>query len=173
MGDNKEAVALEECYCDSLTSNTNNELVLNDNVFTGNCIANYPFSDQKYIEKQILNGKIHGKIIYYDKTGAVLIEEMYKNGDLVGNIGDNTNQCTCAELRIKKTDSISKTYLNDVLFSGHCADYFPDTEQLSLEANYNNGLLNGFTIFYKKNGNSLIIQEYENGKMLSEIFPQD
>lgn len=173
MGNNKEIVALEECMCDSLIPNVNNEFELNGKVFTGNCIDNYPMSDQKYIEKQILNGKPHGKIIYYDKIGEILIEEMYKDGNLVGNIGENSNQCACAELITKAVDSTSKTFLNDILFSGHCEDFFPNAEQISLEANYNQGLLNGFTIFYKRDGESLMIQEYDNGRLINEIFPQD
>ncbi len=173
MGSNKEIVDLEMCLCDSLTESSDHSFELNGVLFTGNCISNYPMSDQKYIEKQILNGKIHGKISYFDKSGHVLVEEMYNNGNLIGNIGDNTNQCACAALKIKDIDNSSKAFLNNILFSGHCEDYFPNSKQISLEANYNKGLLDGFTIVYKKNGQSLMIQEYDNGQLLNEIYPKD
>jgi len=172
MGNNKESESIALCNCDDLIENENKELSLNGQVYTGNCFLDYPQSDQKYLEKQILNGKVHGKIIYFDKQGNVLFEETYNKGNLLGDL-DNTSACSCADLIIKETDDgVNKNYLNDILYTGGCEDYFPNTDQLYLESNYKNGLLDGFTIYYQKDGSVLMMQEYKDGVLIEDIIPQ-
>jgi len=172
MGNNKESESIELCNCDDLSENDKKELTLNGQVYTGNCFLDYPQSDQKYIEKQILNGKVHGKITYFDKQGNVLFEETYNNGNLLGDL-ENKSTCSCAELTIKETDDgVVKNYLNDILYTGGCEDYFPNTNQLYLESNYKDGLLNGFTIYYQKDGSVLMMQEYKDGVLMEDIIPQ-
>jgi len=172
MGDNKEIdLNLIVCNCDSLSINDQKLLTYHDSIFTGTCFSNYPLVEQKYIDKQIVKGKIHGKVRYYDKFGKFLSEEIYNSGDFFENEETN-NFCNCNDLNIKKSDSTSKAYLESNLFTGNCKSYFPNSEQLYLESNYKNGLLDGYTIYYKKDGATLFLQSYKEGKLLKEIFPK-
>lgn len=172
MGNNKESDISASCNCDDLDANSENLLILDSKVFTGTCFLNYPQSDQKYIEKQILNGKVHGKITYFDKLGELLFEETYNNGNLVGDLENNT-KCDCSDIVIKESEDFSKNYLNDILYTGGCEDFYPNSDQLYLESNYKNGLLNGFTIYYQKDGSVLIMQEYKDGVLIEDIVPQN
>ena len=172
MGDNKKFKNLPECNCDSLLIDDRNKLNLSESLFTGTCFLNYPGENQKYIEKQILDGNIHGKITYFDKAGEILIEEIYNNGVLLTD-AENKSRCNCTELTMKEgKNNLKKNYLNESLFTGTCEDFFPNSDQLYLESNYKNGQLDGFTVYYQKDGSVLMMQEFKDGVMLEGIVPQ-
>tara|TARA_B100000809_G_C15018442_1_gene487551 strand:+ start:250 stop:849 length:600 start_codon:yes stop_codon:yes gene_type:complete len=172
LGENKEFVNLPSCHCDSLILNETEKLVLLETIFTGTCFLNYPQADQKYIEKQILDGLIHGKISYFDKTGELLFEEVYNKGKLLTN-AENKSRCNCMDLIMKDGENnFKKNYLNESLFTGTCEDFFPNTNQLYLESNYKNGLLHGFTVYYQKDGSVLMMQNYKDGVLIEDIIPQ-
>jgi hypothetical protein len=172
LGKNKQFTNLPSCNCDSLVLNENKKLELKNSIFTGTCFLNYPIGDQKYIEKQILDGTIHGKITYFDKTGDLLFEEIYNQGKLLTS-ADNKSHCNCTDLLMKGGENnIKKNYLNKSLFTGTCEGYFPNTNQLYLESNYKNGLLNGFTVYYNKDGSMLMMQNYKDGVLIEDIIPQ-
>lgn len=172
LGHNKEIENLPECNCDSLTLNESDQLVLSESIFTGICFLNYPGGDQKYIEKQILDGTIHGKITYFDKSGEVLFDETYNNGKLLNN-AENKSRCNCMDLVMKDGENnLMKNYLNESLFTGTCQDFFPNSDQIYLEANYKNGLLDGFTIYYQKDGSVSLMQDFKEGVLIEDIIPQ-
>lgn len=172
MGNNMESDITAICNCDELEENDEKLLQLNGTIYTGNCFLNYPNSDEKYIEKQILNGKVHGKIAYFDKNGGLLFEETYNDGNLVGDL-ENSSVCDCSDIVLDKSDGTPKYYLNDILYTGSCEDYYPNSEQLYLESNYKDGQLDGFTIYYQKDGSVLMMQNYKEGVLLEDIIPQD
>jgi antitoxin component YwqK of YwqJK toxin-antitoxin module len=83
------------------------------------------------------------------------------------------SHCNCKDLKMKaSSDKLTKNYLNTILFSGSCEDYYPNSDQIYLEANYKKGLLHGFTIHYTKNGSAILMQKYEEGILIEEIIPQ-
>lgn len=174
LGDNKQIdIEILTCNCDSLILSSDSLILqLNDVTFTGVCELNYPGTEQKYIDKQIVEGKIHGNVSYYSKFDDFLYSEVYNDGLLKSNNGQ-LKQCSCQELKIEKTDSVIKNYFKETLFTGKCEDYYLDTDQLYLEANYKNGLLSGYTIYYKKDGSTLFMQNYKEGILLDEIYPID
>jgi len=171
LGTNNESDISESCYCDSLKKNLENRLELNHKLYSGSCFSNYPNSKQKYIEKQIFEGKYHGKITYYDKNGKKLYSETYNKGESLGDLEHQPN-CNCNDIKLKDENGIKKYYYKDVLYTGKCSDYYPNTNQVYLESNYQNGLLHGFTIYYQKDGKVLMIHDYENGKIIKEINPK-
>lgn len=172
LGRNKESETLPSCNCDSLIKNPNNELLFGGEIFTGFCFSNYPSSEQKYIEKQILDGLVHGKITYFGKTGKILFDESYSYGELLTST-ENESRCNCKNLKIKESsDKQKKNYLNESLFTGTCQDFYPNTNQIYLEANYKKGILHGFTIYYNKDGSVLMMQSYEEGTLIKDIIPQ-
>jgi hypothetical protein len=168
LGENMQSKPMETCNCDSLE--LNGELLsFEGTIFTGLCFLNYPMSDQRYVEKQILDGKIHGNVVYYDKNDNVLFEEMYING-----VQDkNEDYCNCSDLVVEQKGEIKKNYLNGKPFTGKCEDFFLDTEQVYLEANYIGGQLDGFVNYYSKNGNVVMIQKYELGEYVKDIVPSN
>ena len=72
----------------------------------------------------------------------------------------------------KSENGLKKHYLNNSLYTGKCSDNFPNSDQVYLEANYKDGLLHGYTIYYQKDGKVLMIHNYENGEIIKEITPQ-
>lgn len=172
LGHNKEFENLPMCNCDSLVSDEKDKLLLDESIFTGTCFLNYPNGDQKYIEKQILDGTIHGKITYFDKAGEILFEETYNKGKLLTN-AENKSRCNCTDLVMKEGENnLKKNYLNESLFTGTCEDFFPNSDQLYLESNYKDGLLDGFTIYYQKDGAVLMMQDFKAGVLIEDIVPQ-
>jgi len=171
LGENKEVDMSAECNCDSLKTDTTGVLILESEVFSGKCYSNYPNSSQKYIEKEILKGEYHGKVSYFDKQGNLLYSETYSKGESMGDI-ENQPNCNCMDIEMKDENGVKKHYFNSSLYTGKCSDNFPDTDQVYLEANYKNGLLHGYTIYYKKDGQVLMMHNYENGEIINEITPQ-
>jgi antitoxin component YwqK of YwqJK toxin-antitoxin module len=171
LGENKEVDMSALCNCDSLATNSTGILTLKTEVFSGKCFSNYPNSDQKYIEKEILKGEYHGKVTYFDKQGELLYSETYNKGASLGDV-ENQPNCNCMDIDRRDENGVKKHYLNKSLYTGKCSDNFPNSDQVYLEANYKDGLLHGYTIYYQKDGKVLIIHNYENGEIIKEITPQ-
>lgn len=171
LGENKEVDMSTLCNCDSLQTNSSGELVLKSEAYTGRCYSNFPNSEQKYIEKEILKGEYHGKVTYFDKSGKLLYSETYNKGTSLGDI-ENQPDCNCMDIEMKDENGIKKHYLKSTLYTGKCTDNFPNSDQRYLEANYKDGLLHGYTIYYKKDGKVLMMHNYEEGKIIKEITPK-
>lgn len=167
LGVNKQSEVMETCNCDSLLSEGDLLKTKSNKVFTGTCYLNYPNSDQRYIEKQILEGKIHGNVTYYDKNDNVLLEEVYVDGQQ----DKNESFCNCADLVKKESGGEQKFFLNNKPFTGTCEDYFPNSDQVYLQATYKSGNLDGFVNYFSKNGEVIMMQKYENGEFLKDILP--
>ncbi len=171
LGENKEVDLSALCNCDSLETNDLGSLTLNSEEFSGRCYSNYPNSTEKYIEKEILKGEYHGKVTYFDKQGKLLYSETYNKGESMGDL-ENQPNCNCMDIEGRDENGVKKHYLNNSLYTGMCSDNFPNSDQVYLEANYKDGLLHGYTIYYQKDGTVLMIHNYEHGKIIKEITPQ-
>ena len=75
-----QSALMDTCFCQDLDIYTNGIHLLKDKSYTGMCIENYPSTATKYIEKSLLEGRLHGKVKYFDKLGNVLIDEVFENG---------------------------------------------------------------------------------------------
>lgn len=168
LGQNMQSTPMETCNCDSLATNSD-LLTFNGDLFTGICFLNYPMSDQRYVEKQILDGKIHGNVVYYDKNDNILFEEIY----IEGVQDKNEDYCSCSDLVVEQKGDVKKSYLNGKPFTGKCEDFFLDSEQVYLEANYIGGQLDGFVNYYSKDGKVVMIQKYELGEYIKDIVPSN
>ncbi len=163
---------LDTCECNVLDVDTNGTMFLNETAYTGLCAENYPNTESKYIEKSILDGKLHGKTVYYDKSGNVLIEELYENGEKKrsGELEDLI--CDCHELVRKEATipNMPTTYsLDDIPFTGTCTDLYPGSSQTYMEVTYKNGLLEGRSSYYDRDGEIMYTEKYENGKLISTV----
>ena len=76
LGENKEVDMSALCNCDSLLTNNEGLLSLKTEVFSGRCFSNYPNSDQKYIEKEILKGEYHGKELILTNKESYYIQKL-------------------------------------------------------------------------------------------------
>ncbi len=159
---------LDTCFCDSLAKDDEGRFLQRDQLFTGVCVYNYPETDVKYMVKGILGGKLHGKVIYYDQTGKVLMEEVYENGTKKRTGDGAPIVCDCSELEKKELvgATISRWFLDEIPFSGKCIKKYPETDQTYLEANYKNGLPDGYTIYYGQDGQTLYMEKYVNGDLI-------
>jgi len=163
---------LDTCECNALDVDSLGVMYLKENLYTGICIQNYPETDSKYIEKSILDGKLHGKIIYYDKMGEVLIEELYENGEKKRS-GDLENlTCDCKELERKEAtipNMPTTYYLDNIPFTGTCTDLYPGSTQTYMEVMYKNGLVEGRSSYYNRDGSLMYTEKYEQGKLVSTL----
>jgi len=163
----------DTCNCIELVVDSLGTHLLDDKLYTGICLSYYSASYDKYIEKNLFEGKLHGKVIYYDKDGAVLFEEVYENGKQKRNGAlDETLTCDCAELEhVKTSDPLVPTLvkLDDIPFTGKCEKYYENSEQLYMESDYKNGYLEGYTIYYNKDGSTILMEKYSYGQMISTV----
>ena len=171
LGKNQEVDMSALCNCDSLETTVTGLLTLKSKVFSGRCYSNYPNTNQKYIEKEILKGNYHGKVTYFDKHGDLLYSEAYNKGTSFSDL-ENQPNCNCMDIDRRDENGVKKHYLKNSLYTGKCSDNFPNSKQAYLEANYKDGLLHGYTIYYQKDGTVLMIDNYDNGKIIKEITPQ-
>lgn len=162
---------VDTCLCDDLFEDSLGTYFKDEKPYNGVCVHNYPESNQKYMVKGIMNGKLHGKVIYYDNQGRVLVEEVYENGHKKRTGDGAPIACDCSELDIKKMsgESIQRSFLDDIPFSGTCTKKFPESEQVYMEAYYKNGLQEGFTSYYNQSGKTLYMEKYEHGELLKII----
>jgi len=163
--------SLDTCLCDSLTKDSSGIFFQGDALFTGVCIYNYPNSDKKYMVKGILGGKLHGKVVYYDQQGKILMEEVYDNGTKKRTGDGAPLVCDCSELEKKKLSGelISRWFLDEIPYSGKCLKKYPESDQTYLESAYKNGLREGYTIYFDQQGNTLYMEKYEKGDLIKII----
>lgn len=162
--------SVDTCNCEELIDSSK-VFYMNDIPFTGVCIHNYPASEQAYMIKGILNGKLHGKVKYYDKQGQLIMEELYDMGNNKRNSQNAPINCDCSELVIKSipNEPIKRSFLDEIPFTGTCTKYYPGTQQKYMDVKYESGILNGFTTYYDKTGNVLYMEKYERGELLKVI----
>ncbi len=173
FGENKASGNVQTCLCSDLIEDSNGILMKNNMPYTGYCVHNFENSDRKYIEKQIVNGKINGKITYYDQQGKVIFEEKFENGEHQLDLEIENIRCDCAELkRSKGADKRVKYSYKKQLFKGVCFRTFPGTDIIYIEVTYENGLRHGFTTYYNKLGNLLYTEKYKNGSLEKVIYPK-
>lgn len=169
----KQSGMLDTCACSDLDIDSSGNHLLKESIFTGICVENYPETNVKYIEKNILNGKLHGKIRYFDKNGEVILEEVYEAGSKKRSGDVESLTCSCSELDKIETPGISSGpvmyVLDDIPFTGTCREYYPESDQVYMEVNYRKGLVHGFTTYYKKDGSTLLIEKYVDGMQTSVV----
>lgn len=155
------------CFCDELSSNSDDLKLYNDTLFTGVCTSNYPDTEDKYVEKHYLAGQLHGKVKYYDKEGEIIAEEEYAQGVNTISATESFVPCNCSELRLEKGQNgmPNKKYKGTTLYSGICYQYYPDTEDVYMELSYQDGILHGYCKYYDKEGNQLYMEEYNKGDL--------
>ena len=170
FGESKAIGELANCNCADLVENEAGVLLLDGKIFTGICLIKYEGTDHKYIEKQILNGVINGKISYYGKDGSVLFEEYFNQGKMQLDLTKESIRCNCKVLT-KKTRVDNRKYYKDQLFTGTCFDVYPASKQPYFEAAYKNGERNGFTSYYNKGGDLLFTEKYRNDSLIKIIEP--
>lgn len=162
---------LDTCQCHELKQ-SNGDWMKNDLLFTGVCIENYPETDLKYIEKNFLSGKLHGKVNYYDKNGGLLLEELYENGKSVRSGNVDNLECNCSELVLIQSSANSevKRYsLDNIPFTGKCFEYYPNSDQLYIQAYYKNGALDGYTTYFGRDGKTLYMEKYSSGELINTV----
>ncbi len=172
MGESKAVQALPVCDCEDLIEHEPGVFFLAGEAFTGACLIYYQNSDAKYIEKQLLDGKVNGKVIYYDKSGAVLYEENYVQGDYQIDLNKEKLHCNCKTLTKETINGQTKHFYKGQLFTGTCSDQYPDSEQDYVISTYANGLLNGFRTYYGKDGAVLYQEKYKSDTLIQVISPQ-
>jgi hypothetical protein len=172
LGKMKESEVLDTCQCSNLDVDTTDVHFLNEKIYTGICLEYYPESKDRYIEKNLLNGKIHGKVTYFNREGEILIEEVYDDGKKKRSGDVEVLTCACSELMKEATNIPQVPFrylLDDIPYTGSCEEYYPDMNQLYMRINYRDGILQGYSSYFNKDGSTLLIQKYENGELISAI----
>ncbi len=161
----------DTCSCDELTADTTGLFSKKGKVFTGVCFNNYPNSEARYLEKNLLEGQLHGKVTYFSKEGDVLMEEIYEYGSSKRSSTSGDLNCDCSELKIAGTiQDISKYTLDDIAFTGVCSKHYPDGGKVYMSSTYKDGLLDGSTTYYDRNGETLYVEIYETGIHVNTIY---
>jgi antitoxin component YwqK of YwqJK toxin-antitoxin module len=166
------STTLDTCLCEELFKDSTGFLFKDANKFTGVCRYNYPNSTDKYIVKNILEGKLHGTVVYYARTGEELMKENYQNGEIVRTGEDSDLSCDCLELVhvAQSNGNASKVaMLADKPFTGTCFKYYPETAQKYIEISYTNGIQDGYSSYYDKAGKTMYIEKYEEGELIQTI----
>lgn len=165
-----EQTLADTCDCSTLQIDSLGNHLRNGQPFTGTCVSYYDGSETKYLEKNILNGLLHGKVEYFDKSGESLLQEFYEDGvqKRSGN-QENGLTCDCSELQIQTVQNISVYKLDDVPFTGKCEKHYENSSQLYMESSYKNGLLDGYTVYYNKDGSTILMEKYERGELTSSV----
>ncbi len=169
-GSLKQGEFSDTCFCQDLDIDSNGTHYLKDALYTGICIENYPGTESKYMEKSILSGLLHGKSSFYDKNGKLLVEEIYDKGKKKRSGDVMPLTCDCSEL-IKNNslsaDGKTRYVLDDIPYTGTCQKFYPDSSNIYMEVNYKNGLLDGRTTYYKKDGSKMYTEKYEMGELIT------
>ena len=163
---------LDTCQCDVLEIDSLGNHLKEGEKYTGICVDFYPNSEDKYIEKNLLEGRIHGKVTFYGKDGEVLIEEIYEDGEKKRSGEVEVLNCACTELVQEKTNIPQVPYrylLDEIPYTGTCEEYFPESDQLYVKREYTDGLLDGRSVYYNKDGSTLMIEKYDKGLLVSVI----
>lgn len=173
QGEMMNTTVNDTCPCNDLVDSLS-VLYLDDIPYTGVCIHNYPNSDKKYIVKGIMNGKLHGKLLYYDQSGKVILEEIYDSGSKTRNGNNAPITCDCSELLIKPIpgETITCAFLDEIPFTGKCTKSYAGSTQKYMDASYQNGVLEGFTTYFDKSGKAMFMEKYERGELIKVIRDQ-
>ena len=167
-----ESDFLDTCQCIALVEDSLGNHTKDGETYTGICLDYYPESQDKYIEKNLLNGKIHGKVTYYDRNGEILIEEIYEEGNKVRSGEVDVLTCNCSELKQEETHIPQVPFrylLDDIPYTGNCIEYYHESDQVYLNSSYKDGVLHGHTVYYKQDGSTLMIENYEKGILMSVV----
>jgi len=98
------------------------------------------------------NGKLHGKMIYWNRKGQIVIESNYKNNLLDGlEIEYENGQISMERNYSKGVQQGKETWWNE-------------NGQISHESNYSKGVLQGKNTDWHSNGQKLIEVNYIDGK---------
>lgn len=163
--------AQDTCGCELLVEDEKGVLKKDKNPYTGVCFSNYPGSEDPYIFKNILEGKLHGPVTYYSREGEIYMEETYEYGTRKRSGASGDNKCNCSELKIAgQHEGISKFTLDDIPFTGTCTEMYPDSSGIYLESNYKEGLLSGKVTYYDRNSKVLYYEVYEQGYLVNTIY---
>lgn len=167
-----ESKKLDTCFCTEIDIDSVGTHFYKETPYTGICIQHYPNSTDKYLEKNLLNGLLHGKVIYYGRDGEILIEEIYEGGNKKRSGNVDVLNCDCSELEKieSKMPLVPNRYLlDDIPYTGTCEKLYPDSKQVYMSVSYKNGILDGHSIYYNKDGSTLLIERYENGELVSAL----
>lgn len=160
----------DTCDCNELQVDSTGKHLLEGSPFTGTCVSYYEGAATKYLEKNMLNGMLHGKVEYFDKNGESLLQEFYENGTQKRSGNAETGlTCDCSELEIQTVQNVSVYKLDDVPFTGKCEKRYENSTQLYMESSYKNGLLDGYTVYYDRNGATILMEKYEAGILANSI----
>lgn len=128
--------------------------------FSGVGIEYYPKAsgvDQIYLAVNYKNGIIQ-QTANFDKNGKRILRQEYYKGE-PKSLNPN---CTCSELTdtIYKSKKMKLRY--DFPFTGECTKYYPNSNDPYERHNYENGLLNGRSFTYRKNGTIIVSNKFRN-----------
>lgn len=139
-------------------------LTPDSNKFTGIGIEYYPeeaIDKQIYLAVNYKNGVIQ-KTANFDKKGKrILVQEYYR-----GKPKSLHSNCLCSELSDTTYKKWNLKLRYDFPFTGECIAYHYKSTQPSRKETYENGLLNGFSYTYNKNGVILGRTKYKNNVVL-------
>lgn len=161
----------DTCMCETLLEDSTGTFYKEEALFTGTCIYNYPETDLKYMVKSILAGKLHGPTTYYDKSGNILVEEIYENGTKKRSGSGAPLTCDCSELEqlTAPGEPLTRFLLDGIPYTGKCFESYKNADQVYMEVNYEKGLKDGFAIFYDRTGETMYMEKYENGELIKVI----
>ncbi len=172
LGESKSAEVVASCQCDELVKSDKDVYLLNGDPYTGNCIILYQNSDKKYIEKQYLEGKMNGEVIYYDQAGNVIYRENYVQGEYKKDLATENIHCNCKVLTKETVNNQTKLYYKGQLFTGTCSDQYLNSDQDYIKSSYKNGLLDGYKTYYTKDGTILYQEKYQSNTLVTTIYPE-
>lgn len=171
-GEMMTSTVADTCLCDDLTEDSLGIHYKNDTLFTGVCIHNYPNSDLNYMVKSIMSGKLHGNVTYYDREGGVLVEEIYEDGQKKRTGDGAPQECDCTELEAVSSpgERASRYFLDGIPFTGRCFEKYADSDQVYMEIKYENGIRQGYTTFFDKDGKTMFMEKYDRGELIKTIY---
>ena len=145
--------------------NAVNGVFLKDSIpFSGVGIEYYPKAsgvDQIYLAVNYKDGIIQ-QTANFDKNGKrILLQGYYK-----GKPKSLNPNCTCNELTDTLYKSKKMKLRYDFPFTGECTKYYPNTNDPYEKQNYENGLLNGRSFTYRKNGTIIVSNKFRNNILL-------
>ena len=174
-GDVKREGKMDSCDCADLLIDSTGLHTRNGDPYTGVCTDYYPNSTDRYIDKDLLDGLLHGTVTYYARTGEELMKEMYESGKKKRSGDTDFLVCDCTELeKVPNPDPQLpiRYFLDEIPYTGICQKFYPESTQLYVESNYKSGLLDGASTYYDQQGNVLYIEEYKMGTMINVLHQE-
>jgi antitoxin component YwqK of YwqJK toxin-antitoxin module len=158
---------------DNKLINVQDGIFLKDSIpFSGVGIEYYPIAsgvNQIYLAVNYKNGIIQ-QTANFDKNGKRILRQDYYKGQ-PKSLNPN---CTCSELTdtIYKSKKMKLRY--DFPFTGECTKYYPSTSDPYEKHSYENGLLNGRSFTYRKNGTIIVSSKFRNNILIeSQSFDEN